>query len=602
MRFFHKKKKKKPTTLALDERLEHGPFFPEPLDTKQAVWFYCTVAQWLRAACPQLKEEAWEAIAATLEAEHGVTGVGHLTKTRSGAFHDAGVPRHVASKLAEEINKMLPLTRGTLAPTRLCAGAIGGRLARVEATWSSREILQLRLDWRVVERGSGSSVRTLRRASRRFPDDDFFGDVRDGALELAESEHVTSARAEFVVMPGMRRTFSSTKTSPAYRLVNVRLRTSQGRSAVLGLDCGTGQLASADRDSHLGRRGKVLVADLSPPDGRALLGFEAAASQAAKIGRLRPIFARVADVDDGLEASAVESSAPRRSDVDVRASARFDVAAARARQAGARNPYTGALLADLAPPTQHLRAEPTPPSRTSDPFLAEPRPSEVCAAAAIPRPSEVRAAVAVALSCDSTLPVAPLVAAAAPRPSAPPVAAAAAPRATALVWNPSPRGGAAAAWTTPGDASRAASGAPPGGAAPSDLAAATREIERLRAELAAARRGPAAPAAAAVAYPAPSASTAQPLAYPASPRFSAVARPVASVLAVDGELVAWPEAPRAAPVVAAQGAGRGRVARAASAVVRGGVGAARGAARVLAPDAIVGGGVAAVGAAADLLM
>ena len=54
MRFFHKKKKKKPTTLALDEGLEQGPFFPEPLDTKQAVWFYCTVAQWLRAACPQL--------------------------------------------------------------------------------------------------------------------------------------------------------------------------------------------------------------------------------------------------------------------------------------------------------------------------------------------------------------------------------------------------------------------------------------------------------------------------------------------------------------------------------------------------------------------
>ena len=124
-------------------------------------------------------------------------------------------------------------------------------------------------------------------------------------------------------------------------------------------------------------------------------------------------------------------------------------------------------------------------------------------------------------------------------------------------------------------------------AAPSDLAAATREIERLRAELAAARRGPAAPAA---------------VAYPASPRFSAVARPVASVLAVDGELVAWPEAPRAAPVVAAQGAGRGRVARAASAVVRGGVGAARGTARLLTPDAIAGGGVAAVGAAADLLM
>ena len=129
----------------------------------------------------------------------------------------------------------------------------------------------------------------------------------------------------------MRRTFSSTKTSPAYRLINVRLRTSTGRSAVLGLDCGTGHLASADRDSRLGRRGKVLVADLSPPDGRALLGFEAAASQAAKIGRLRPIFARVADVDDGLEASAVESSAPRRSDVDVRASARFDVNAARRR-------------------------------------------------------------------------------------------------------------------------------------------------------------------------------------------------------------------------------------------------------------------------------
>ncbi|KAH8057188.1 hypothetical protein JL722_6831 [Aureococcus anophagefferens] len=136
MRFFHKKKqKKKPTTLALDEGLEQGPFFPEPLDTKQAVWFYCTVAQWLRVACPQLKEEAWEAIAGTLEAEHGVTCVGHLTKTRSGAFIEAGVPRHVASKLAEEINKMLPLTRGTLAPTRLCAGAIGVRLA-AEAAWS----------------------------------------------------------------------------------------------------------------------------------------------------------------------------------------------------------------------------------------------------------------------------------------------------------------------------------------------------------------------------------------------------------------------------------------------------------------------------------
>ena len=96
MRFFHKKKKKKPTTLALDEGLEQGPFFPEPLDTKQAVWFYCTVAQWLRAACPQLKEEAWEAIAGTLESEHGVTCVGHLAKTRSGAFLEAGVPRHVA--------------------------------------------------------------------------------------------------------------------------------------------------------------------------------------------------------------------------------------------------------------------------------------------------------------------------------------------------------------------------------------------------------------------------------------------------------------------------------------------------------------------------
>ena len=89
MRFFHKKKKKKPTTLALDEGLEQGPFFPEPLDTKQAVWFYCTVAQWLRAACPQLKEEAWEAIAGTLESEHGVTCVGHLAKTRSGAFLEA---------------------------------------------------------------------------------------------------------------------------------------------------------------------------------------------------------------------------------------------------------------------------------------------------------------------------------------------------------------------------------------------------------------------------------------------------------------------------------------------------------------------------------
>ena len=114
------------------------------------------------------------------------------------------------------------------------ARVVGCRLCKVAATWSAREIQQLELSWRVVEESSdGSGRRVVKTIARRFPDLPFSGaNTSQVALDLDEGDHVLGLECFFQVVPGALRSFNSTTTREAYRLVEVAARATRGCFAV----------------------------------------------------------------------------------------------------------------------------------------------------------------------------------------------------------------------------------------------------------------------------------------------------------------------------------------------------------------------------------
>jgi len=216
--------------------------------------------------------------------------------------------------------------------------AVSTRLASIEVVCSSVAVVQLVLTWHVVE--AVDEGHCIRRVVRRYPDEDFCGEILRRTMRLEIGEHVCAMKCGYETGAGGLQTWANSRPTNVSRLVSVSVVTSKRRRHGVAV-------RAAKYERLAPRTYEVLRPPASAPQ-MGLVALEVRSSgKAAPLSGLRGVFApvRACAYAAGAEAAAVATVRDSASPQEFGEVLQQDSAS---RQP--RNPYTGGRMEGVADP------------------------------------------------------------------------------------------------------------------------------------------------------------------------------------------------------------------------------------------------------------